>query len=177
MRRMGGRKTLRALLAGGDRRSLASSARALALVEADTTLVPELVALADDPEWLVGLRALDLLEKLAQARPRLVAPHRRLFLGPLADSDKWEIRLQVVRALPLFDWKGAERRRALEILGRDARHPRRFVRAWAVDSLATFAQRDRSLVPLVNRLLRELDADGGALAARARRTRARLQAD
>ena len=45
---------------------------------------------------------MDLLEKLAHEHADWVQPHKRLFIGPLADSDQWEIRLQVVRALPLL---------------------------------------------------------------------------
>jgi hypothetical protein len=100
--------TLRDLLQGGDRRSIARSNRALVRVRADPSLVRVLVDLTGDPDWLVSFRALDLLEKLSHEQPAWVAPHRKLFLGPLADSSNWELRLQVVRALPLFDWTPAE---------------------------------------------------------------------
>lgn len=84
------------------------------------------------------------------------------------------MRLQVVRALPLFTWTAPQRRRVLEILFRDAAHPRPFVRAWAVDALALFAARHRALRPAVRRLLRDLDRSGSkALAARARAIRRR----
>ena len=115
---------------------------------------------------------MDLLEKLAHERLEWIEPHRKVFLGPLADSDKWEIRLQVVRALPLFQWKAAERRRAVAILRRDVDHPQKFVRAWALDGLARFALADPRLVPDVLRHLRRFERSGSkALMARARRIR------
>ncbi len=40
----------------------------------------------------------DLLEKVAHEHPEWVAPYKKVFIGPLAESDKWEIRLQIVRA-------------------------------------------------------------------------------
>jgi len=56
-------------------------------------------------------------------------------------------------------------------------HPRRFVRAWAFDSLATFSQHGSTLVPIVRRHLREFErSDSKALGARARRIRSRLSA-
>ncbi len=166
---------LRALLIGGDRRSLARSQAALAAVLADPERVSELAALAEDDDWLVSLRALDLIEKVAHAHPDWVQPHRRLLIGALADSDKWEVRLQIVRALPLVTWTAAERRRAVDILLRDVDHPQKFVRAWAVASLATFARDDAALMPTVQRCLRELERSGSkALATRARHIRARL---
>jgi hypothetical protein len=150
--------------------------RALALVRARPERVQELAALTGDADWLVSLRALDLLEKLAHEHPAWIAPHRRLFIGALADSDRWEVRLQIVRALPLFRWSPAESRRALQILLRDVRHPRAFVKAWAADSLAAFAESDASLRPLAERALLELEASGRkALMARARHIRERTR--
>jgi hypothetical protein len=166
---------LRSLLSGGDRRSSARSPRALALVTGNPARIAELAALAADDDWLVSMRALDLLEKLAHTDPALVQPYKHLFTGPLADSDKWEIRLQVVRALPLFSWRGAARRRAIDILTRDVAFPQTFVRAWALDSLSIFAERDAALVPVVRRALKAFETSGSkALAARARHIRARI---
>jgi HEAT repeat protein len=172
-----GGDSLRALLSGGDRRSLARSSQALALVHANPGRVAELAALAKDEDWLVSLRALDLLEKLAGEHPEWVEPHRRVFIGALADSDKWEVHLQVVRALPRFRWSRGERRRVLAILRRDVSHPQKFVRAWALDSLARFAETDAALAPIVARHLEELERSGSsALVTRARHIRERLAA-
>ncbi len=167
--------SLRPLLAGGDRRSVARSARAKALILKDPRKVAELAVLALDFDWLVSMRAMDLLEKLAHARPELVQPHKDLFLGPLADSEQWEIRLQIVRALPLLEWTGEERKRAVAILKRDAGHPQKFLKAWALDSLSLFALEDRRLMPFVLRVLDEFErSDSKALAVRARHVRDRF---
>src|SRR5438067_590269 len=112
----GGLGEIRWLLSGGDRRSIADSNRVRALVESDSSLVKELVALTEDDDWLVAQRAIDLLEKLAHVHPDWVAPHKKVFIGPLAKSDKWEIRLQIVRALPLFRWSPVQAKRVEAIL-------------------------------------------------------------
>lgn len=167
--------SLRRLLSGIDRRSVAHSKRARALVEADARRVAELAELAEDGDWLISMRAMDLLEKLAHAHSDWVQPHKRLFIGPLADSDKWEIRLQVVRALPLLMWTARERKRVVEILRRDIEHPQKFVRAWALDSLATFALGDRKLMPVIARAIDDFERLGSkALQTRARRVRERI---
>lgn len=167
--------SLKALLSGGDRRSLAQSKRAHALVEGDPARVAELAELAQDTDPLVAMRALDLLEKLTHEHADWVQPHKRLFIGPLAESESWELRLQVVRSLPLLRWTRRERTRVLEILRRDVAHPQKFVRAWALDSLATFSSGDPALQRLVKRLLREFEQSGSkALATRAQKIRARL---
>jgi hypothetical protein len=168
-------REIRQLLSGGDRRSIADSNRARALVENNPSLVTELVALTADEDWLVTQRALDLLEKLAHDHPDWIEPHKKLFIGPLATSDKWEIRLQIVRALPLFQWSPAQERRVEEILLENVRFPQTFVRAWALDGLATLAGRKVALMPVVQRLLLTFErSPSKALQARARQIRARL---
>ena len=167
--------TFETLLAGGDRRSIAQVLRVMEAVRLDPTRVAELVELAYDADGLLAMRALDALEKLAHEQPAWVAPYKDVFIGPLADSDRWEIRLQIVRALPLFPWAPPQRARAVQILRRDITHPRTFVKAWALDSLATFAQADRSLQPMVRRTLAAFERSGSkALAARARKIRDRM---
>ena len=165
----------RDLLSGGDRRSIADSARVRALIEQRPTRVKELAALTADEDWLVSQRALDLLEKLAHEHPEWIAPYKRVFIGPLAQSDKWEIRLRIVRALPLFRWTAAESKRMERILLENLAFPQTFVRAWALDSLATVSERKAKLLPVV---LRHLEAfaqsSSKALQARARAIRARL---
>jgi HEAT repeat protein len=168
---------IRPLLTGGDRRSIARSDRARALIVRDSSLVIELVALTADEDWLVAQRALDLLEKLAQDHPDWIEPHKAVFIGPLASSDKWEIRLQIVRALPLFEWSRTDERRVEKILLENVSFPQTFVRAWALDGLATLADRRAALLPIVRKHLRAFERSSSkALHARARQIRARLGA-
>jgi hypothetical protein len=117
------------LLSGRDRRSLANSANAQEIIRRESHRVSEIVALTQDDDWLISMRALDLLEKLAHDHSDWIAPYKEVFIGELAESDKWEIRLQIVRALPLFNWTPTERRRVTEILLRDVNHPKTFVKA------------------------------------------------
>jgi HEAT repeat protein len=145
------------------------------LVERDPSLVGELVALTEDGDPLVVQRAIDLLEKLAHEHPDWIAPHKQVFVGPLAESPRWEIRLQVVRALSLFTWTPHERRRVEKVLVDNVSYPQTFVRAWALDSLATIAGRRKALAPVVERHLQEFEQSSSkALQARARNIRARL---
>jgi len=163
------------LLSGGDRRDIAQSNSARILVEREPALVQELASLTEDADWLVAQRALDLMEKLAHEHPDWIEPHKAVFIGPLVNSDKWEIRLQLVRALPLFRWTGAQSKRVEAILVENVEFPQTFVRAWALDGLATFAQRRARLAPAVEQYLRSFERSSSkALQARARHIRARL---
>jgi hypothetical protein len=172
VKKMGSSETLRKLLTGGDRRSIAESKRARALVEENPKLTADIAALADDADWLVSQRALDLLEKFAHEHPDWVEPYKRVFIGPLAESEKWEVRLQIVRALPLFKWTATELSRVKALLRENVAHPQTFVKAWALNSLAVFAEKDAKLRPLVLRTLTEFENSASkALQARARNIR------
>ena len=173
----GSRFSIRELLSGADRRGIAGSNKVRALVEGDPSLVDTLAALTGDEDWLVSQRALDLLEKLAHDHPEWVEPNKRVFIGPLAESDKWEVRLQIVRALPLFRWTPAQERRVEDILMENVDFPQTFVRAWALDSLATLSARKPRLGQTVDRKLRAFERSSSkALRARARNIRARIAA-
>ncbi|HET7373046.1 MAG TPA: hypothetical protein VFJ20_06650 [Gemmatimonadaceae bacterium] len=166
---------LRALLSGGDRRSIAGSNRARALIEREPVRIGELAGLTRDDDLLVSLRALDLLEKFAHDHPEWVEPYKKIFIGPLSSSDKWEVRLQIVRALPLFRWTPAQTKRVEAILIDNVSFPQLFVRAWALDGLATLAKHQPRLVPRVRRYLNEFErSPSKALRARARTIAARL---
>jgi len=167
---------LRRLLVGGDRRSIARSNEALALLRADPARIVELVRLADDSDRLVVMRAVDLTEKLAHEHPDWIQPHRKLFIGPLAEHPSWEIRLQIARALPLLRWTPAERKRVVAILLGYAAHPQKFVKAWSVDSLSRLAMGDTALMRLVEELVGNLEQSASpALRSRARQIRKRLR--
>lgn len=169
-------RSLRELLTGGDRRSIARSNAALILLRADRSRVAELVKLVADRDWLVVMRAADLLEKLAHERPAWIQRFRRLFIGSLADNESWEIRLQIARTLPLLRWTPDERPQVLRILRRYVNDPQLFVKAWALDSLARFAENDPGLMLVVRRLLRTFKQSGRpALRSRAARIQARLR--
>jgi acyl carrier protein phosphodiesterase len=56
---------LKALLSGDDRRSIANSRQAREVVATAPKRVAHLAALTDDGDWLVSMRALDLLENIA----------------------------------------------------------------------------------------------------------------
>jgi hypothetical protein len=170
------RATIRALLSGGDRRGIAKSKQVAATLERDPSVVADLAALTTDADWLVVQRALDLLEKAAHANASSVEPFKKIFIGPLADSDKWEIRLQIVRALPLFRWTPAQQKRVESILAENVSFPQTFVRAWALDGLATFAERRPALQRTVTHYLREFEQSSSkALQARARNIRLRIR--
>jgi hypothetical protein len=62
-------------------------------------------------------------------------------------------------------------------VARDLEHPQKFVKAWALDSLATFAEQETALLPVVKRALERVESsESSALRTRTRHIRNRLAA-
>ncbi len=163
--------SIRSLLEGEPRKSQAGSNQALEMLLRDGSLVDELVACVDDPDELVQMRALDLIDKVARKEPEWTEPHRGLLLREYHRLPLWENRLQVARALGLFSWEGSEHERAVEILMELVEDEQPFVKAWALDSLAVLSVRDESLRGFVrHRLEDHLQTGTKSMAARARHT-------
>ena len=77
----------------------------------------------------------------------------------------------------MFRWTAAQAKRVEQILRDNVAFPQTFVRAWALDSLATLAERKARLRPEVLRHLEEFaHSSSKALQARARAIRERLAA-
>lgn len=161
------------MLSGGDRRSIARSNEVLPLALGDPELVDELAKLAKDPDWLVAMRSVDLLDKVVRAHPEWVQPHRRLFLELLND-EHWEIRLQCVRTAPLLEWTEQERKELLLNLSRMIDDDQKFVQAWALDAFALLSGPNEQ-GHLLAALHRFLETGSPALKARAKAIVKRLQ--
>lgn len=162
---------------GGDRRSLAQAAEALELVRHDQTRIAELVELTGDADPLVAYRACDVLEKLAHDDMAAVSEFRHVFVQRMTHP-YWEARLQCVRAVSLFEWGEAERVEVITALRERLDDEKQFVRAWALDSFAAFANGDETLQGEVDARIREfLGSQSKALQARARAIAKCLAAD
>lgn len=159
------------LLTDPDRKSLAQGEEVLAACRAEPSRVSELVDCVEGGDPLVRMRALDLLEKLARSDISIVEPVRGVFLGEWHESEIWEDRLAISRALGLFSWSEEELGRVLEILRARVRDEQKFVRAWAMDSFALVALREESVrEEAVGYVMEGLGSEAKSVVARARKT-------
>ncbi|HLK15980.1 MAG TPA: hypothetical protein VKT78_14335 [Fimbriimonadaceae bacterium] len=166
--------TLRDLLTGGDRRSIARASEALDIARQDQAAVDELARLTAGPDPLVAERALDVLEKLVHERPEWLQPHRQVFVDLLAHPH-WECRLQCVRAIPALTWTQQERSAVVERLREAIDDSQKFVSCWALDGYARLADNDPIKRKEIDRRLTEFLGSGvPSMRARARAIAKRL---
>jgi HEAT repeat protein len=166
---------LRALLAGGDRRSLGRVPEVVATVQASPALLDELVAAIGDADAVVRMRAADALEKVTAAHPEWLAPYAAQLLGPLAAIPQQEVRWHVAQLLPRLLLDDAQRQVATAILFGYLEDRSAIVRTCALDALARLAEGDPALQVRVTALLEAALRDGTpAERSRAQRVRAEL---
>lgn len=164
---------VRPLLENPDRRSIAESNRVLAAAIATPDLVAEIANLLDDPDALIQMRALDLLEKIAVDNPEAVQPYVDSILS--FQSPLWEVDLQLARLLPRLTWNDQQIVCVIERLRKMVRSDQKLVRAWSLDGLATLSTSHSKLRPEVDELIADfLASPHGSLRARARAIAKRL---
>ena len=96
-------------------------------------------------------------------------------LAGLDTENHWTARLHAVRLVPFLSWNAEESRLIVEGLFVLERGENLFVRAWALDSLAHFAEKDAELADRVMPLLVEAIGSGsGSVRARAKAAIKRL---
>lgn len=171
--------TLRARLSGGDRRSIGRADE----VSADVLAQPSLfglvfVAMLDDEDEVVRMRAADAVEKITVRAPELLQPFKADFLAHLPGIRQQEVCWHAALILPRFDLTRDERDAvALPVLKHYLRDRSRIVQTFALQALVDFAERDACLRPEIFSLVEHAIWTGSAaVKSRARHLLPRLTA-
>lgn len=164
------RQCIAAMLKGGDRRSIGRANQIAKLVLADPKRFAELLKCLWNEDPIVRMRAADAAEKVSVTRPELLQPHKREFLGLLAEAEQIELRWHVALMVPRLALSAPERRRASAALQRYLNDRSSIVRTFALQGLAGLARQDANLIESVKSTLEEsLRTGTPAMKARARK--------
>ena len=143
-----GPEQIRAMLAGGDRRSTGRADKLAAAVLAGRIDAGAVYAAMFDEDAVVRMRAADALEKISAQQPAWLQPFKKDFLARLPGIVQAEVRWHVAQMLPRFRLTTTERRaRAVPVLLEYLRDKSRLVQTFALQSLADFAAVDQKLRP------------------------------
>ena len=98
-----------------------------------------------------------VLERASRDNPEILDRDELLSLvGP----GPWTVRMHVCRMLPRVAWTAKERAVIIPFLFAEANGDNKFVQAWALDALASFAVTDESIRLRVAALLEAAIGDG-----------------
>jgi len=157
-------------LQGGDRRSIGRVPEVVAEVLSNPDRFGELMTGMQHPDPVVPMRAADAAEKVSAEHPDYLSPCTHELLHQIGQSTQQEVRWHVAQMLPRLTLSADEHAVAVALLYGYLNDRSAIVQTFALDALATFAQRDPALRPEVVRLLDEAQtAERAAIRARARK--------
>lgn len=120
---------------------------------------------------MIALRAKDL-ERTSRKDPSVLDTKELL---AMLDCSDWSVRMHVCRMLSRVEWNPEEYAEVLQFAQEQVKEDNTFVRAWALDALASFAVNDASIRDDVYRLLDVAISTGtAAIRVRAREGLKRL---
>jgi len=160
---------MRAILAGGDRRSIGRSDEVVDRVRAHPKSFAQLVECLWDSDPCVSMRAADAIEKLTRESAARLQKHKKELLGLMAETRQKEVRWHLAVILPRLELTPAECRYTEAILRAYLNDGSSIVKTFALQGLVDLTQQNLRLVAPVIELLREATRSGtAAMRARAR---------
>ena len=173
---MPSRKTIRSMLAGGDRRSIGRSDEVAELVARCPEEVVELVECLWDPDPRICMRAADAMEKASRGKGALLQAHKMELLGLLAEAEQQEVRWHLAVMVPRLRLTVPERRRVVKLLQIYLEDRSSIVKTFAMQGLADLALEDPALRPMITELIRSVARTGTpAMRARGRKILRQLE--
>ena len=157
-------------LRGGNRRSIGRADQVALEISRNTKLFAQVVAAILDSNPVTRMRAADAIEKASALNPKLLQPHKRIFLKKIAAIPQQEVRWHVAQILPRLQLTPKERDLAVSILFDYLEDKSSIVKTFAMQALADFAEADSHLGKGIIPTLEFLTANGTpAMRARGRK--------
>jgi len=173
---MSAKDQIRAMLSGGDRRSIGRVAEIIDLISHHPKTISFLIDCLWDGDACVCMRAADALEKISCKQGTLLQPHTDQLLGLLAETTQQEVRWHLAVILPRLHLTGSECRRVAQILHSYLEDRSSIVKTFAMQGLADLTNQYPSLGPTVLELIRVLTRTGTpAMRARGRKLLQKLE--
>ncbi len=128
----------------------------------------------DDP--VVRMRVADAVEKASRKRPELLAGYSSKIFSLLESVDQQEICWHVAQISPRLDLTKSEEKQIIELLKRLLSHKSKIVRVSAMDAMATFAERDETIVDEVRKIIKaQMESGVPSIISRGRKLLQRLE--
>lgn len=159
-------------LTGGDLRSTGKSNLVVNLVLKNNDLLPELIKGLFCDEPLIRMRSADALEKICQADPSLLLPHKKVLLTKALSINQQEVKWHIAQILGVISLTKKERTQAIPTLTQWIKKTEKskIVRVSALQTLTNFIITDPSLKPvLLPQIKGELKNSVGAIASRGKK--------
>lgn len=147
-------------LAGGDRRSLGESNRAVFAVLENPELIGVLFQGVESSDPVLRMRCADTIEKITTNRPELLVPFKKTVLNRLSKVEQQEVRWHVAPMLARLPLTEAEETTVVNLLLSYTNDRSSIVKTMSMQALADIALRSRRLLPEIKQHIEELSVIG-----------------
>ena len=162
-------------LRGGDLRSIGKANEVAQEVEDNPVLFDSVFDGLFDNEPVVRMRSADVIEKVSQSKPELLSSHTSKIISILATAEQQEVCWHIAQIAPRLKCNEAEENEIIESLKSYLAHKSKIVQVSAMESLATIAERNNSILnEVVEIITKHKETGSPAVQSRARKLLQRL---
>lgn len=148
------------MLKGGDLRSIGRSEEVVRIVLENPAKFGEVILGMVHEDGIVRMRSSDAVEKITIKRPELLEPYKEFIMTRAAIVDQKEVRWHVAQILPRLDLSNDDVQVAVGILKGYLDDDSRIVRAFTMEALVGFVEKDPDLEAWVITLIEKLVEEG-----------------
>jgi len=164
-------------LRGGDLRSIGQANEVARAVEDNPALFETIFSGLTDDDPIVRMRSADAIEKVTQNKPDLLSGYTSKVIAMLTTSNQQEVCWHMAQISPRLKYTPKEELEIVESLKECLRHNSKIVQVSAMESLATIAERNKSILTEVVELIEvQLKTGSPAVQSRGRKLLHRLEA-
>ncbi len=162
-------------LRGGDLRSIGQANDVAQGIENNPSLFEMVFVGLYDGEPVVRMRSADVIEKVTKKNPELLSGYTSKVISILASVDQQEVCWHMAQVSPRLECTKSEEHKIIGLLNKLLSHKSKIVKVSAMDSLAFFAERNKSILADVIGIIKEQMKNGSpAIQSRGRKLLERL---
>jgi HEAT repeat protein len=129
-----------------------------------------------DDEPVVRMRSADVVEKATKDRPELLTGYFSKVISILAVAEQQEVCWHMAQISPRLDLTKSEERRIVGLLKKLLSHKSKIVRVSAMDALASFAERNETILKEVIEIIKaQMESGSPSIISRGRKLLQRLE--
>ncbi len=163
-------------LRGGDRRSIGRADEVVQAIEKNPSLFEAVFRGLYDHDPVVRMRSADVIEKITRNKPELLSGYRSEIISILTSAEQQEVCWHMAQIAPRLAYTVGEESQVVMILKHYLSHQSKIVRVSAMESLAIFAERNRSILNEVIEIIRiQVESGSPAVQSRGRKLLQRLE--
>jgi len=163
-------------LRGGDLRSIGSANEVAKEIANNTEQFKIVFSGLYDDDPVVRMRAADAVEKATKDRRELLAGYSTKVISILKTTEQQEVCWHMAQIAPRLDLSQSEERQLVGLLKKLLSHKSRIVMVSAMDALAGFAEKNKTLLNEVIEIIkRQMEGGSPSVLSRGRKLLQRLE--